>query len=215
MIITYTKVIDETPEEYYVRLCERGKDEACVYFSGDHFTGNEPGYVLDGYEYSISGIPERVPQSGKIRRLEYVVWCKEVANEEGPHRREVGCVVLFFRREDKKTDVVAELHHPAFEREFRSIFGGDEQKHGEQPTTKEVKPLYVNEEWYQQLTIQERDRYNFLHPYKEAWESEEITDTDLSAKASVSVSTISRWRRDLRKQKAPDMDWKKKNRGSA
>ena len=70
-------------------------------------------------------------------------------------------------------------------------------------------PAWVNQDWYRNLTPEERERYDRLRPYKERWERNEITDNDLAQMWSRHSTTISGWRRNLRKRHAPDMDWEK------
>lgn len=73
-------------------------------------------------------------------------------------------------------------------------------------------PAWCNEGWYVSLTIEERDRYDRLHPFKENWEAGNITDKDLAALFGKTADTIRGWRRKLRNQGAPDMDWQKHRR---
>lgn len=139
IMITHSKVINETPEEYHLLLRNRGEDELFHYIHSNHIARAEP-YVHDGYEYEIHSFPEQIIVSGKLRQLVYYVRGRKIGDEDGGSRPEIGCVIRFFRREDKKTDIVAELHHPAFEREFRSIFGIDEQEQEEQFTQDNLTP---------------------------------------------------------------------------
>lgn len=79
-----------------------------------------------------------------------------------------------------------------------------------QPTTPDRgRQPWEAEEWYRELTLEERTRYNNLRPLKDAWEGGEITDTQLAKQFMKSADTIRGWRRDLRKKGAPDMDWRK------
>ena len=136
-MITHSNVINETPEEYHLLLRNRGEDELFQYIHSNHIARAEP-YIYAGYEYEIHSFPEQIIASGKLRQLVYYVRGRKIGDEDGGSRSEIGCVIRFFRREDKKTDVVAELHHPAFEREFRSIFGIDEQEQGSQQLQEQI-----------------------------------------------------------------------------
>lgn len=73
--------------------------------------------------------------------------------------------------------------------------------------------------WYQQLTAEDRRRHDLLSPYKQKWIDGEVIDADIAKEYSVSVDTIRRWRHDLGKRGAPDMDWyeqrKRKRKGCA
>ena len=76
-----------------------------------------------------------------------------------------------------------------------------------------TKPHYYNEDWYQGLSPEDRRRYDFLLPHKERWESSSINDRSLAEREGVTVDTIRRWRRNLRRQGAPSMDWVKRSKG--
>lgn len=74
-----------------------------------------------------------------------------------------------------------------------------------------ISEQYKSEKWYKGLTLEEKQRYDLLLPYKSAWEKNEITNSELAKIAGKESDTVRGWRRNLRKAGAPNMDWKKKN----
>lgn len=93
---------------------------------------------------------------------------------------------------------------------------GDAPSEGASDTAIETKsddqagaPAWANQDWYLGMSINERERYDRLRPHKKDWEAGNITDAELAKLFSKHITTVARWRRELKKQKAPDMDWQK------
>ncbi len=78
------------------------------------------------------------------------------------------------------------------------------------PTVPDEAVPWVSESWYLALTIEERWRYDNLRAYKVQWEAGTINDRELAERFAKEKDTIARWRRDLRRRGAPEMDWKKR-----
>ncbi len=77
---------------------------------------------------------------------------------------------------------------------------------------KEVTLSWANEEWYKSpsLSLEDRQRYDWLRPHKEKWEAGEITNRELSELFGKSIDTVRGWRRKLNQKRCPDMNWKKR-----
>lgn len=69
---------------------------------------------------------------------------------------------------------------------------------------------YADMDWYQALSPEQRRRYDILLPYRDDWEAGDVSDRELADSEGVTVDTIRRWRRDLRRLGAPNMDWEKR-----
>lgn len=78
-----------------------------------------------------------------------------------------------------------------------------------EPQRQRAAAVWANEDWHRELTIDERERYDRLRPYKERWEAGDVTTKELAEAFGVSEDTIRRWRRELARSGALDMDWKK------
>lgn len=133
-MITHALVFAGSSKEFYQRILNRGKGELLNYLKSDTAI-NAQGYIdADGYELKIRTFPKIYQHGDVIYRLEFMVegrkagigiW--EQIEKDIPPKHELGCVIILVERLDGQTDIVAELHHPAFEPEFNSIFGIDEQ----------------------------------------------------------------------------------------
>ena len=125
-MITHELVFPGSSMEFYRRIRRRAEAEVRNYFSSDKKIGNR-GYIdSDGYEYAIRSIPIVHEHNGNIYRLEFKVEGNK-AERGTPSKIELACLIVLVERIDGQTDIVAELHHPAFEPEFNSIFGLNEQ----------------------------------------------------------------------------------------
>jgi len=136
-MITHEFVFLGSSIEFYRRIRRRAEAEVRNYFSSDKKIGNR-GYIdSDGYEYAIRSIPIVHKHNDNIYRLEFKVEGNK-AERGTPSKIELGCLIELSPRIDGRTNIKADLHHPAFEPEFNSILLLNEQNRQSEPTTQVI-----------------------------------------------------------------------------
>lgn len=109
--------------------------------------------------------------------------------------RKIAREIVWEQRSLKRIDDIIEAFIAAAERQ-------PDTDQAPAQTTEDNKP-----DWYQRCTAEERQRHDLLMAYKQGWLDGDVTDADIAKAISKSADTVRRWRRDLRKAGAPDMDW--------
>lgn len=137
MNLQHTFVFEGTHGQFIERLRNRGKAVLSHYL---HRRDEAKPFVQNGLEYTIHSFPELAGDYNKIHRLEYYtegspvgmnIW-EQIEKSIYP-TKELGMVIEMTPRVDGRTDITATCLHPAYEQEFKSIFGIDEQAEDDLP----------------------------------------------------------------------------------
>ena len=190
-MITHEFVFPVSSMEFYRRIRRRAEAEVRNYFSSDKKIGNR-GYIdSDGYEYAIRSIPIlHKHNDNNIYRLDFKVEGNK-AERGTPSKIELGCRIVLIERIDGQTDIVAELHHPAFEPEFNSIFGLNEQDRPSEQATQVIAkgPRGYNKDGQRKIV----ERYLDIQAT--------ITQENYARQQDIDDRTLRRWIRAYEKGK--------------
>jgi len=142
-----------------------------------------------------------------ITQLEFAEYGREQRGQGEIFMTETGTgrVEIFIRLTDPEPEVLQ-----AIERWRLAIAGAASAEPNPAGDAVDLQLPWANEDWYLGLVIEDRLRYDALRPYKDAWEANGVSEATLARQIGKTPDTTRRWRRDLRKKGALDMEWEKR-----